>query len=77
MLCHSNKIFKGSEIRTAFSLRSANFDLKLVDEKFVFTVRGYGHGVGMSQYGAKIMAKEGSDYQTILKHYYTGVEIKG
>ena len=72
-----NKIFKGSEIRTAFSLRSANFDLKLVDEKFVFTVRGYGHGVGMSQYGAKIMAKEGSDYQTILKHYYTGVEIKG
>ena len=43
---------------------------------FVFTVYGYGHGVGMSQYGADYMARQGSDWQEIIKHYYTGVEIK-
>ncbi|MBQ4155455.1 MAG: stage II sporulation protein D [Clostridia bacterium] len=71
------KTFTGVQIRSAFSLRSANFDLKLIDDKFTFTVRGYGHGVGMSQYGASVLAKEGSDYKSILKYYYTGVEIKG
>ena len=73
----ANKSFTGAQIRSAFSLRSANFDLKFNDDKFTFTVRGYGHGVGMSQYGARILAKEGSDYKSILKYYYTGVEIKG
>ena len=64
------------KIREAFNLRSANFDLKYEDKKFVFTVRGFGHGVGMSQYGALFMAKEGSNYKEILKWYYTGCEIK-
>ena len=70
------KTFSGQKIREAFNLRSANFDLKYEDKKFVFTVRGFGHGVGMSQYGALFMAKEGSNYKEILKWYYTGCEIK-
>lgn len=72
----AEKSFSGQKIREAFNLRSANFDLKYDDKKFVFTVRGFGHGVGMSQYGALFMAKEGSNYKQILKWYYTGCEIK-
>ena len=62
--------FTGSEIRTLFGLRSAAFDLSFSDGKFTFTVRGYGHGVGMSQWGAQGMAKQGSSYSEILSHYY-------
>ena len=40
------------------------------------STKGYGHGVGMSQYGANAMAKEGSDYRAILQHYYTGINIE-
>ena len=72
----AEKSFSGQKIREAFNLRSANFDLKYEDKKFVFTVRGFGHGVGMSQYGALFRAKEGSNYKQILKWYYTGCEIK-
>lgn len=71
-----NKSFSGQKIREAFNLRSANFDLKYENKKFIFSVRGFGHGVGMSQYGASFMAKEGSNYKDILKWYYTGCEIK-
>lgn len=70
------KSFSGEQIRTAFSLRSANFDLIFEEDKFIFTVRGFGHGVGMSQYGANFLAGEGVDYKEILKSYYTDVEIK-
>lgn len=70
------KSFTGQKVREAFSLRSANFDLRYEDNKFVFTVRGFGHGVGMSQYGAKFMADEGSSYKEILQWYYTGCEVK-
>lgn len=66
---------KGSELRSALSLRSANFDVEYSDGGFKFTVRGYGHGVGMSQYGAQFMALQGSSYKEILKWYYTGCEI--
>lgn len=62
--------FSGSEIRSAFSLRSADFEIKQEEAKFVFTVRGYGHGVGMSQYGAEYMAKQGASYKEILDWYY-------
>lgn len=62
--------FSGSDIRNAFSLRSADFEIKLEDNKFVFTVKGYGHGVGMSQYGAEYMAKQGATYKEILNWYY-------
>lgn len=70
-----DKTFTGSEFRKALSLRSANFDYKFTDNKFVFTTRGYGHGVGMSQYGANYMAQQGSTYEEILKWYYTGVTL--
>lgn len=60
----------GSELRTALGLRSACFDTAYKDGKFTFTVRGYGHNVGMSQYGANEMAKQGAKYTEILHHYY-------
>ena len=66
---------KGTKIREIFNLRSANFDISFTDEKAEFTVRGYGHGVGMSQYGANEMAKQGSTFEDILKWYYKGCEI--
>ncbi len=69
------KSFKGTEIRKLFELKSSTFTVKYDDENFVFTVSGYGHGVGMSQYGADYMARQGFTYKEILKHYYTGVEV--
>lgn len=70
-----NKIFSGREIREAFQLRSSGFTIDIKDEEIYFSVIGYGHGVGMSQFGADGMAKEGKIYTEILKHYYQGVEI--
>ncbi len=67
--------FTGLEIRSVFSLRSADFDLTYQDGRFCFTVRGYGHGVGMSQYGADYMARQGSDYKEILSWYYPGTTL--
>jgi len=71
-----DKKVNGQQIRSAFSLRSANFDIVYKDLKLCFTVRGYGHGVGMSQYGANYMAKQGSSYIEILKWYYSGCVIE-
>ena len=71
-----DKTFTGMQIRAAFSLRSANFDLDYKDEKLIFNVRGYGHGVGMSQAGAEFMSKQGSTYVEILMWYYPGCEVK-
>jgi stage II sporulation protein D len=71
-----NKTFTGVDIRWAMGLKSANFTVS-VDSKYVhFNVKGNGHGVGMSQWGAGEMAKRGKKYDEILKHYYTGVDIK-
>ena len=67
---------KGGTVRSALGLRSACFEWEAADGKLVFFVTGYGHGVGMSQYGANQMAKEGADYRTILTHYYTGVTVE-
>lgn len=64
------KDFSGTEVRSMFSLKSATFSVKYEDGKFVFSVYGYGHGVGMSQYGANEMAKKGNTYDEILLHYY-------
>lgn len=64
------KNFKGTEIRTIFELKSSTFAVKYNDGSFVFTVCGYGHGVGMSQYGANHMAQQGFNYEQILEHYY-------
>ncbi len=67
--------YSGKEIRELLNLRSSCFKIKINDE-VVITTYGYGHGVGMSQHGANLMAKQGYTYQEILKHYYQGVEIQ-
>jgi stage II sporulation protein D len=68
--------FPGTELRSLFSLRSTAFTLSYEDGEFVFTVTGFGHGVGMSQYGAEVMAQRGADYRAILAHYYPGTELQ-
>ena len=65
----------GGDMRTAFSLRSACFTLSAADGELTFTVRGWGHGVGMSQAGAVFMAEQGAGYQEILAHYYPGLTL--
>lgn len=65
----------GSQVRTLFSLRSAAFTVAWDGAGFTFSVTGYGHGVGMSQYGANAMAKEGSSFRDILTWYYTGAQV--
>ncbi|MGI5935300.1 MAG: stage II sporulation protein D [Oscillospiraceae bacterium] len=65
----------GVQMRGLFSLRSTAFKLEYTGEYFLFTVTGYGHGVGMSQYGANVMAKSGKTYVEILSHYYPGTEL--
>lgn len=62
--------FSGEQARAVFGLRSANFTVSYADGTFTFTVKGYGHGVGMSQVGAEYMAGLGSSYQQILGWYY-------
>ncbi len=66
----------GGAARGLFSLRSACFDVTEADGSFTFSVTGYGHGVGMSQYGANAMAKAGSGWREILEHYYTGAQLQ-
>lgn len=70
-----NKTLLGREVREALGLKSSDFTIEVKDKEIIFKVIGYGHGVGMSQYGADGMAKQGSDYEEIIKHYYQGVEI--
>lgn len=65
----------GNEIRTALGLRSADFQVRIEGNDAVIITKGFGHGVGMSQYGANAMAKEGKTWQDILAHYYPGSEI--
>ena len=70
-----NHQLSGVETRTLLGLRSTNFEIKNKDGKIKFSVKGYGHGVGMSQTGADSLAKQGSSAENIIKHFYTGVEI--
>ena len=65
----------GSQARTLFELRSACFAVSWDGASFTFSVTGYGHGVGMSQYGANAMAQAGSTYEEILTWYYTGTQV--
>jgi stage II sporulation protein D len=71
-----SKTFKGQEVRTLLGLRSENFTVALQGDQLVFKTLGYGHGVGMSQYGANGMAKLGKSYKDILLYFYTGVKLK-
>lgn len=66
----------GVEVRIILGLRSANFNVEVQENNIKFSVIGYGHGVGMSQTGADSMAKQGSNCEEIIKHFYTGVEIE-
>lgn len=65
----------GAQLRSVFGLKSAAVTVEYTDGKFVLTVRGYGHGVGMSQYGAQQLALQGKTWQEIIYHYYKGVQI--
>ena len=71
-----NLSLSGVEIRTLFGLRSANFKIEVEGKNITFEVIGYGHGVGMSQTGADSLAKQGKNYEEIIHHFYTDVEIK-
>ncbi|WP_432406999.1 stage II sporulation protein D [Wukongibacter sp. M2B1] len=71
-----NDTLTGRNIRELFGLKSANFKITISGDKMIFKTKGYGHGVGMSQYGANGMAKEGYTFEDILKHYYQGVDIE-
>ena len=70
-----NKEFTGKEIVKIFGLRSSNFEIS-VNDKVIITTKGYGHGVGMSQYGAEGMARAGYKYDEILKYYYKDVKLE-
>ena len=71
----AGQTLSGAFVRGALGLRSTDFDLRFDGSSFVFTVAGYGHGVGMSQTGAKLLAAEGWTYGEILAHYYPGTEL--
>jgi len=69
------RVFSARELREKLGLPSTDFSCRINGGEIIFITRGYGHGVGMSQYGAKGMAEEGYTYEEILKHYYTGVSL--
>lgn len=71
-----NHELSGVEARTIFGLKSTNFEILKENENIKFSVKGYGHGVGMSQTGADSMAKQGNSAEQIIKHFYTNIEIK-
>lgn len=71
----SGHVLTGKEIREKLDLRSSDFTWERIGNKILISTKGYGHGVGMSQYGANGMATEGKTYEDIVKHYYKGVEI--
>ena len=66
-----DKKVTGRQIREMFSLRSAAFEIEVLENEIKFITFGYGHGVGLSQYGADFMARQGSTYEQILNHYYS------
>jgi len=70
------KALSGRAVRELLELRSANFTIEYKNGAFEIKCLGYGHGVGMSQYGADFMARQGSGYKEILEHYYVGCSIE-
>ena len=71
----NNQEFKGTDVYNKLSIRSTDFSIQLEGNYVMVTTKGYGHGVGMSQYGALGMAKKGYTYDEILKHYYSNVNL--
>ena len=72
----NGNMLKATDVYNKLGLRSTDFNLTQVGTNVVIDTKGYGHGVGMSQYGALGMAKEGYNYKQILEYYYSGAEIK-
>ena len=72
----NDKIYTGKEFREMLGLRSSDFQIKKITDGYEITTIGYGHGIGMSQYGANGLAKKGYNYKEILEYYYKDVEIK-
>lgn len=71
----NGKVFSGIEIRKSLQLRSTAFVITVMGDSVTITTKGFGHRVGMSQYGAEAMALQGKNYQEILSHYYVGTEL--
>lgn len=71
-----DKTLSGQEVRQKLGLRSARFRVSRSGDSFTFTTVGYGHGVGMSQQGANLLAREGAGYREILAHYYPGTTLE-
>ena len=69
------KTFTGTELRSLLGLRSTAFFITIEEQEISISTKGYGHRVGMSQFGADAMAVAGSSYQEILSHYYGGTEL--
>lgn len=74
-LSFNEKNFSSTDIRSAFSLKSPYFTVENSDNSVIFTVFGKGHGIGMSQYSADYMARQGSTYKEILLHFYEGTKL--
>lgn len=74
IIVNSNE-YKGTQFRKLLKLRSTDLDIRYDKTNVYIKTKGYGHGVGMSQYGANIMAKKGYNYEEILKYYYKGIKI--
>ena len=74
-LYYRGKALSATKLRSLLGLRSCYFETERTEDGWLFTVHGYGHGVGMSQYGANAMAKDGAVYDEILHHYYTDVVL--
>ena len=74
-VCIGGEYFTGVEVRSLLGLRSTAFSLQEAGDNIVITTKGFGHRVGMSQYGADAMAVAGSTYEEILAHYYPGTEL--
>lgn len=72
----NDKLFKGTEVRTKLSLRSTDFNIEQNNKEIKITTKGFGHGVGMSQYGANALAKQNKNYKEILNYYYQGTNLK-
>ena len=69
-----NKTISGEEFRKLLELPSSNFAMQAADGKIRFYVKDRGHGLGLSQYGGNVLAKEGKSYQEILRYYFPGVK---
>lgn len=68
--------YKGTQLRSLLGLRSTDFQISVLSDHVIITTKGYGHRVGMSQYGAQAMALQGSDFTDILQHYYPGTTLE-